>query len=79
MSAPPEALARDGAVARVAYAIAKVIAARAVEEDAKLRTLDGLGKAAAIHDMSRNMSVELRAEAAAAFAESQKIIAEESL
>ena len=41
MSAPPEALARDGAVAEVAYAIAKVIAVRAIEEDAKLRTLDG--------------------------------------
>jgi len=58
----------DERVNRVAYAIAKVIAAREIAEDPKLSKLDGLGKASATHTMALQMAPMLRAEAEAAVA-----------
>jgi hypothetical protein len=66
----------NGAVARVAYAIGKVIARRVVEGDRKLAGLDGIGKASAIHTLATNMARELHPEAAAAYAESERVLSE---
>lgn len=50
----------------VAYAIAKVIAAKHVQADLGLRRLDPIGKASAVHTMAAAMVPELLAEAEAA-------------
>lgn len=67
----------NGAVARVAYAIGRVIAQRVVDGDAKLRGLDGIGKASAVHTLATNMALELKPEAAAAYAEAHAIFHED--
>lgn len=51
---------------RVAYVIGRVIAEKTLKADPAARRLDGLGMAAAIHDMARNMASSLRDEADAA-------------
>jgi hypothetical protein len=58
---------------RCAYAIGRVIAEKTVKEDPILQRMDGLGKAAAIHDMASRMQQELILEGAAAYAEACKI------
>lgn len=47
---------------RVAYALAKLIAKRHVQEDPRLSRMDGLGQASAVHSMAVRMAGELREE-----------------
>ena len=54
-------------IEHIAYAIGKVIAGRLVEQDAKLRTLDGLGRISAVHELAQRMAGELSEEAQAAY------------
>ena len=72
---PPEVIS---GLNRVAYAIAKEIAGRAVRDDPRLRRLDGLGAASAVHTMAKRMIAELQAEAAAAMGVCRTLIAEET-
>ena len=62
---PPE-LDETVDLMRVAYAIARVVAKRTLDEDAALQRLDALGKASAVHTMAVNMTPRLMDEAQAA-------------
>jgi hypothetical protein len=64
------------AVHRVAYAIGRVIAKKAIADDAGMSRLDALGQAAAAHTMAVNMTNDLLEEARAAWCESNRIAAE---
>jgi hypothetical protein len=50
----------------VAYALARVLAAKSISEDPKLSRLDALGRSAAVHSMAQVMAPLLSLEAAAA-------------
>jgi hypothetical protein len=54
------------AIESVALAIGRVVAAKAIDQDARLKRLDGLGKAMASQSMALEMAPLLREEAAAA-------------
>lgn len=61
---------------RIAYELGRVIARKSIAEDARLRVLDGLGKAAAIHDMAQRMVPSLKEEAEAVVSEIQRQLAD---
>jgi hypothetical protein len=75
---PPEANGHDPGpspdpVERVAYAIGQVIARKTLAADPRMRRLDALGAASAVHTLALNMVPQLQEEAVAALEMARRV------